>query len=483
MRVALLIAGYLRTFRVNIPNLKSRIIDYFDSVDIYIHVTKNEVSQDKYFNPNNDVDDLRHIQNVLNPKVIIYEDNHLFSTDLKRNNLFNNWIKYFKLNEIRKINEVGFKYDLIIKYRPDLNIISEKIFPTKIEKNTIYLPSDTKIDRAKLHNPEDNYICDIFAFGDTSVMNDYFNIYKSLDTLTKDSGSTPETILHNYLYKLNSKIKFLEIEYNLILSLCNVFAIAGDSGSGKTTLGNILKNYFSNSFMLECDRYHKWERGDDNWKKFTHLNPDANYITKMSEDIFDLKIGKTIHHVNYDHASGKFTKEQQVESSDNLIVCGLHSLLGENDGIYNLKIFVDTDKSLKLLWKIKRDMSERGYTHKQVISQIKSRKNDFQKYILPQRESSDIIINFTTDDYVDLDDLEQNLNIFLNVFIHKKYQLLEILSYFSEKNIIYEISTNEKIHNKLTFRIFKTLDDRRFNLNNFYDYIVLIIHLIEKKSI
>ena len=76
-------------------------------------------------------------------------------------------------------------------------------------------------------------------------------------------------------------IYLIDINYYVVLSLCNTIAITGDSGTGKTTISNILKELFSDSFVLECDRYHKWERNDENWKKYTHLNPDANYITKM----------------------------------------------------------------------------------------------------------------------------------------------------------------------------------------------------------
>ena len=46
---------------------------------------------------------------------------------------------------------------------------------------------------------------------------------------------------------------------------------------------------------MECDRYHKWDRHDTNWNNYTHLNPDANYITKMCDDVFDLKFGRMGH--------------------------------------------------------------------------------------------------------------------------------------------------------------------------------------------
>ena len=79
------------------------------------------------------------------------------------------------------------------------------------------------------------------------------------------------------------------------------------------------------------------ERLDDKkWKKSTHLNPNSNYITKMQKDVFDLKIGKNIYQVDYDHKTGIFTQEECIESKDTVIVCGLHSLYNNNS---NLNIF------------------------------------------------------------------------------------------------------------------------------------------------
>ena len=50
MRVALLISGYLRTFKINIPIIKEKIIEKFKNVDIYVHITKNESESDVYLN-------------------------------------------------------------------------------------------------------------------------------------------------------------------------------------------------------------------------------------------------------------------------------------------------------------------------------------------------------------------------------------------------------------------------------------------------
>ena len=391
MKVAILISGYLRSFDVNLDNLKKKIIDKFENVDVYIHITKNEETEDRYLN-NIPKNLLERIKEILNPISSIVEGNFFFSKNKKKNILYNQLLKYYKLNNLKKINEkIHGEYDLVFKIRPDLHFVSE----INLEKNdnSVTVPKDSKIDKGKLSNPSDNFISDTFAFGDSKSMDIYFDIFESLDELTKRHGFTPETILYEYL-KNKVEINEIELDYYIILSNCNVFAICGDSGSGKTTLGNLLKKYFNSSFLLECDRYHKWERSDDNWKEFTHLNPDANFITKMNQDIFDLKIGKTIYQVDYNHSTGKFTQKQKIKNSENLIVCGLHSLYDNDKNLYDIKVFMDTEDSLKKKWKIKRDVHERNYTEEKILKQIESRKEDFEKYILPQKENSNVIVNF-----------------------------------------------------------------------------------------
>lgn len=475
MKVAILIAGYLRTFKDNFSNLKS-FLRNFEQVDVYIHLTENESKEDKYLNSFTDIDDIR---NLLNPKCLLCEPNQSFSTNKTKNNLYNYWFKYHKINEIKNENErIEGSYDLIIKWRPDFNLISNIDFK---DLSNIRIPRNSKIDKSKLKNQSDSFICDIFAFGNSQNMNQYFDLYNHLESIIKKYDTLiSETILYHYLNDFEISYNTEEIEYSVLLSKCNVFALAGDSGSGKSTLSKILETYFENSFTLECDRYHKWERGNENWKKMTHLNPDANYLAKMSEDIFDLKIGKTVYQVDYDHSNGKFTQPQKIESSDNLIVCGLHSLYNSDNQIYNLKIFMNTDKNLKYSWKSKRDINKRGYTKEKIFEQIKSRESDYQEYIEPQSHLSDIIINFYTDDIFNFDDVDKELFLKLKLFIRKEFEIDYIKSSFEEQNIIFRLETDEN------FSIFNFESFQNHNLvlnsrtNDFYDYIIFIILNLKK---
>jgi uridine kinase len=232
--------------------------------------------------------------------------------------------------------------------------------------------------------------------------------------------------------------------------------------------------------MLECDRYHKWERHNENWDEITHLNPEANYITKMEEDIFNLKLGNEIYQVDYDHHSGKFTEKQLINPSDNLIVCGLHSLYGDNN-LYDIKIFMDTDDSLKKKWKIKRDVIERGYTIEKVLTSIEKRQNDFHEYITPQKENADLIIRFFTKDVIDFNNFETEEKLSLELSINDNCKNLnQVLETFNKIKINFSISNNGKF-TKIIFDEFVEMgmDDnlviKNSKTNTFYDYILYFI--------
>ena len=51
MKVALLLCGFLRTYKNNFNNLKENILDRYNC-DIFLHVSQNESNNDKYINNN-----------------------------------------------------------------------------------------------------------------------------------------------------------------------------------------------------------------------------------------------------------------------------------------------------------------------------------------------------------------------------------------------------------------------------------------------
>lgn len=451
MKVALLISGYLRGLYENINSIIENVIQNNDC-DIYIYITSS-YKHDKYINKNISLD---FINDKLKPKIIIVSGNFLFNIDKNNNNILNQNYKFYTLNEkkkeIMKIENIN--YDVVIKIRPDTHFLS-KFELNNLDPNKIYIPIDSKIDIKKLKNVDDKYICDIIAYGVSELMDKYFNYYNHLIELIKIYNTEiNETLLYYHLSHNNIQYELVDIKYYVILSLCNTIAITGDSGSGKTTISNILKELFNNGFVLECDRYHKWDRNDENWKKYTHLDPNANYITKMKKDVFDLKIGNNICQIDYDHINGKFTDNKLIESKENIIVCGLHSLYLPKE-ILNLKIYMDTDNNLRIPWKIKRDLKKRNYSIDNIIEQIKNRENDFKIYIYPQKKEADIIICLFTNKIFDINNfsINEDLNIYLKIGVRISYNINNIL----HKLKINKIENDE--YEKVIFLYFEDIND------------------------
>lgn len=423
MKSALLITGYLRCFKENFNSIKKYIIDD-NNVDIYIHLTMEK--ENKYVNKEIKLDE---VYNLLHPKFMFISNNIHFHEDIKINNLLNQNYKLLLLNDKRKEIEKleNIKYENIIKIRPDIYL--QQHINLNIKYDKIQIPKDSKMDLTKLKKTSDSYLCDIIAYGNYELMDKYCNYYNELKNLIPKYGYINETLLFYYLNENNIMYDEVDIKFHVVLSLCNTIAITGDSGSGKTTISNIIKNIFNESFILECDRYHKWERTDEKWNEFTHLNPKSNYITKMKNDVFDLIIGNNIYQVDYDHKTGRFTDKQLIESKENIIICGLHSLYLE-ENILNLKIYIDTDENLRIPWKINRDIKKRGYSIEKIMEQINKRKEDFNKYILPQKNIADIIINFYTDKLFNIDNFipDENLNVFLRIGISDIFNINNIIT-------------------------------------------------------
>ena len=88
-----------------------------------------------------------------------------------------------------------------------------------------------------------------------------------------------------------------------------------------------MKNLFellgSQFISIEGDGDHKWERNDNNWKSFTHLDPKANYIHRQSEIIYELKNNRPILRSEYNHSNGKFNKPTKVNPKRYIAIAGL----------------------------------------------------------------------------------------------------------------------------------------------------------------
>lgn len=310
---------------------------------------------------------------------------------------FRNSINYFKkVSFITRM--VPPIYDIYLVIRSDFIFENIDFFQyNNFEPRTIYFSLENKSCYTK--NVENRVNEQIIISKDYTIIQKFGQLYD----FSLENNNYADIIMYHFLKYLKSthpEIVYREIviQYKIILSKCNIIAISGDSGSGKTTLMKYLQCiYGNNAIQFETDRYHKWERGNENYKKYTHLNPFSNHLELMSSDVYNLKIGNDIFQVDYDHDTGKFTAKQKIEAKDNIILCGLHTLYSNKiNQILDLKIFMDTQRELITSWKIKRDTSKRGYSEEQIKKQIQDREKDYYEFIDHQKQNADIIVRFYT---------------------------------------------------------------------------------------
>ncbi|MGL4524476.1 MAG: hypothetical protein ACRCVN_02995 [Spirochaetia bacterium] len=197
-----------------------------------------------------------------------------------------------------------------------------------------------------------------------------------------------------------------------------LLGIGGNSGTGKTLISQCLASIFGNNHttILCGDDRHKWQRGDQMWDEFSHLNPKANNLHSEISDLKVLMRWKTIYRKHYDHDTGKFTDPYPIVAKNLIIFEGLHPFyLTQQRVLYNLKIFIKPDATLAEFWKISRDVGARGYTLTKVLNTIEKRKSDVQEYIHGQAEHADILLEPKPEVNVDLNNLEEEIPIYFKI--------------------------------------------------------------------
>ncbi len=210
-----------------------------------------------------------------------------------------------------------------------------------------------------------------------------------------------------------------------------IIGIAGDSGSGKDTLADSIEGLFGkhSTVKLSGDDYHRWDRQKPMWNVMTHINPMANDLQSFSNDLFNLRDGKSINQRHYDHKTGKMTKHFKVKSNRFIIASGLHTfLLPLVRNACDIKIYLDIDEDLRRYFKIRRDVRDRGHDIEKVISSIESRKIDSQSFIKPQSNYGDVIISLKpmNKDVIEDYEAEENIPLSLSIKIRNSYNELSL---------------------------------------------------------
>ncbi len=176
-----------------------------------------------------------------------------------------------------------------------------------------------------------------------------------------------------------------------------ILGIAGDSGSGKTTLARGIRQILGPEVVtgICIDDYHKYSRAKRKEQNLSALHPDWNYLDILQSHIAELRRGGAILKPVYDHSIGDFSLPEYVEPADFIVVEGLLAFHNKKlREMFDIKIYLDPEDSLRETWKIQRDTNERGYTTSEAKNTLHRRAELSSRYIRPQREHADIVLNF-----------------------------------------------------------------------------------------
>ncbi len=174
-----------------------------------------------------------------------------------------------------------------------------------------------------------------------------------------------------------------------------VFGIAGDSGSGKTTISRGIKRILGEEMVcsFSMDDYHSLDRKARKERNITPLHPEANHLDLLADHLEALRRGEAIAKPVYDHGIGAISGTVPFGPAPVIIVEGLHPFFTPRlRSLIDFKIFVDPSRSVKRLWKVRRDVGERGYQPAQVMAEILQREPDYKLYVDIQKIYAEIVV-------------------------------------------------------------------------------------------
>ncbi|XP_024415165.1 uridine-cytidine kinase-like 1 isoform X12 [Desmodus rotundus] len=195
--------------------------------------------------------------------------------------------------------------------------------------------------------------------------------------------------------------------------------LGGGSASGKTTVARMIIEALDVPWvvLLSMDSFYKvltrqqQEQAALNNYNFDH--PDAFDFDLIVSTLQKLKQGKSVKVPVYDFTTHSRKKDWKTLYGANVII--FEGIMAFADKalleLLDMKIFVDTDSDIRLVRRLRRDISERGRDITGVIKQYnKFVKPAFDQYIQPTMRLADIVVPRGSGNTVAIDLIVQHVH-------------------------------------------------------------------------
>jgi uridine kinase len=185
-----------------------------------------------------------------------------------------------------------------------------------------------------------------------------------------------------------------------------IIGVAGPSGSGKTTIAKEIHDHYGsdNCITISSDNYYKDLRhipvAERELINFDH--PDSIDFKLLAHHLALLKQGKTVEIPTYDFSTHSRTDKTLTICPKPIII--VEGILAQHPDflarLYDTKIFVDTDSDICFIRRLERDVSERGRTIQQVITQYKRDvKPMYEQFVAPCKNRANIVLENNDDNF------------------------------------------------------------------------------------
>jgi uridine kinase len=189
-----------------------------------------------------------------------------------------------------------------------------------------------------------------------------------------------------------------------------LIGVAGGTGSGKTSFASKLLERIGPERCLTIaqDSYYKdgSALGPEERAAINYDHPDAFDTSLLIQDLRDLKAGRPVPHLTYDHATySRQVLPDPLKPRPVIILEGILILAEEPlRRVMDIKLFIDTDSDVRILRRLRRDLTERKRTFESVEKQyLASVRPMHLEFVEPSKRYADLIVPEGAENEVALD--------------------------------------------------------------------------------
>jgi len=175
--------------------------------------------------------------------------------------------------------------------------------------------------------------------------------------------------------------------------------IAGGTGSGKTSFAVKIRDRVGEDrcVLIAQDAYYKdgSTLSAAAQAAINYDHPDAFDTSLLVQDLRDLRAGRPVPHLTYDHASyARRVLPDPVKPRQVVILEGILVLAEEPlRRLMDIKLFIDTDADVRILRRLQRDIHERGRNFESVQRQYLEWVRPMHlEFVEPSKRYADLII-------------------------------------------------------------------------------------------